>query len=154
MDMCLPRTNSIKDLATLVRAEAASTAATTTTEPTTTTTTTTEPTTTETTTTDPNTSTTDETKPEEKKVIATVTAGKDNRIVPRGYDTTEVCTTSEECNALNRCATVTINSRDVSTNHCLPKKYCAGYKPGYAAYVHPGTSFKYSMTGPCLEFAK
>jgi hypothetical protein len=102
MDYCLPRTNSITDMAILVKAEAAIVTDTTTkpvTDGTTTTDTTTKPTT--------DTTTKPENKPAEKPVIAIVIAGIDNRIVPRGLDSTSACTTSEECNALNRCVKVT-----------------------------------------------
>ena len=76
MDYCLPRTNSITDKAILVKVEAAKV---------------TDPNSkpaTDTTTKPEEKPTADTTKPEEKPVIAIVTAGEDNRIVPRGLEST------------------------------------------------------------------
>jgi hypothetical protein len=161
MDKCLPRTNSIKDKATLVKAEAALTTDTTTdtttgtdtttdtTTGSTTDTTTGTDTTTDTTTgttTDTTTGTTTDSKttgtttkgPKEKKVIALVTAGVDTRIVPRGYGTTEVCKTSEECNVFNKCATTLKNGEGEPIKVCLPNKVCKGNLGSTSSHLAPG----------------
>ena len=81
MDFCLPRTNSITDKAILVKTEAAKVTDTTTKPED-------KPVTDGTTKPEEKPTTDGPTKPAEKPVIAIVTAGEDNRIVPRGLEST------------------------------------------------------------------